>query len=255
MRVITINFNGIRSAIKKGFFNWVACAQPDIICCQELKAPANMAQLLILEGYYAYFLPAVKPGYSGVGIYSKKEATHIYTEHLIESEGRYLEAHFDNLVIASIYLPSGTSGELRQAVKYQALDKFFTMLEQATNNSTKEFIICGDFNIAHQNIDLKNWRANQKNTGFLPEERTWLDKVFNNLGFIDSYRHFNPTKQEYTWWSNRGNAYNNNVGWRLDYQIISASLASKIVATQIYREQRFSDHAPFIVDYDIKFKA
>jgi exodeoxyribonuclease-3 len=152
-----------------------------------------------------------------------------------------------------VYLPSGTSGPERQDIKYLVLDKFFTTLEQA-KHSGKKFIICGDLNIAHKNIDIKNWRGNQKNSGFLPEERAWLDRVFNELGFIDAYRYNNPDIEQYTWWSSRGNAYNNNVGWRIDYQITTPNLAPEIINSYVYTGQRFSDHAPLIVDYNLELK-
>ena len=255
MRIVTINLNGIRSAAKKGFFTWVNHTQPDIICCQEIKAHGEHLEneLIIPKGYYSYFLPALKKGYSGVGLYCKQKPLTIQTNHLYAEEGRYIEAHFHNLIVASVYLPSGTTGAERQKIKYQVLDSFFTMLKDFST-AQKNYIICGDFNIAHQTIDLKNWRANQKNSGFLPEERAWLDKVFNELGFIDVYRQTNPTTEQYTWWSNFGNAYNNNVGWRIDYQIASPSLVPHILNSSVYMAERFSDHAPLITDYSLELK-
>jgi len=176
-----------------------------------------------------------------------------YVNHLNETPKNFadlISEHFDNLKIANIYIPSGTSGELRQQVKYDFLTKYKQILLKQIKE-LKPYIICGDFNIAHNNIDIKNWRNNQKNSGFLPEERAWLDNVFKEVGFVDAYRFKNPDKVEYTWWSNRANAWNNNVGWRIDYQIISPKIKNKIISTEIYRKEKFPDHAPLIINYDL----
>lgn len=253
-KVISINVNGIRSAAKKHFFTWVVTQKADIICLQETKA--NLDHLdanCFLPDYHAYFCAAEKKGYSGVAIYAKKTPNKISKQlgwQTVDQEGRYLQLDFDNVKIASIYIPSGTSGELRQQVKYDFLTKYKQILLQQIKELTP-YIICGDFNIAHNNIDIKNWRTNQKNSGFLPEERAWLDNVFQEVGFVDAYRFKNPDRVEYTWWSNRANAWNNNVGWRIDYQIISPVIKNKIISTEIYREQKFSDHAPLIIHYDL----
>ena len=253
MRIITVNLNGIRSAAKKGFFSWLDNQHADVVCLQEIKAQQLQLTDPIFKpkNYYAYFVDAAKKGYSGVGIYSKLAPTKIIQGlgwPVADTEGRYLQLDFADLSIASIYIPSGTSGNQRQMIKFDFLDKYLKVLQQQLNDGRK-YIICGDFNIAHQNIDLKNWRSNQKNSGFLPEERVWLDVVFKQLGFVDAFRHKYPSKEQYTWWSNRANAWANDVGWRIDYQITTPNLAASILDATVYREEKFSDHAPLIVDY------
>ncbi len=255
MRVISINVNGIRSAATKGFFSWLQEINADVICMQEVRAEEEQLTKEVFHpaGYTKYFYSAQKKGYSGVAIYSKIEPDNIKVGlgwDTADDEGRYIEAQFNKVNIASLYLPSGTSGDHRQTIKYDFLDKYLAVLKQQINCG-KEFIICGDWNIAHRKIDLKNWRGNQKNSGFLPEERAWLDVVFDEVGFIDAFRHKNPDKEQYTWWSNRGKAWENNTGWRIDYQIITPNMAQKITNADVYREQKFSDHAPLIIDYAI----
>lgn len=255
MRVISLNLNGIRSAANKGFFEWLEPQQADIVCLQELKAQATSLgpQILSPPGWHAYFHFAEQKGYSGVGIYSRRPAQRImrYIDHpAIDDEGRYLAIEFDHLTVISLYLPSGSSGEARQSVKFSVMLHLYQHL-RTLRDMKRKVLICGDWNIAHQNIDLKNWRGNQKNPGFLPEERAWLDRIFAELGWVDVYRHLHPDTSEtcYTWWSNRGQAWNNNVGWRIDYQIATPSLAANAVRCEIYKDQRFSDHAPLIIDY------
>ena len=255
MRIITANLNGIRSASNKGFFTWLQTTQADVICLQEVKAQAAdmTAEMLAPAGYYGNFHYAEKKGYSGVGIYSKAKPDKVI-EGLgmtdIDSEGRYIEAQFGNLSVISLYLPSGSSGKERQAFKFSVLKRIMPHLE-ALKASGRDVLVCGDVNIAHQEIDLKNYKANKKNSGFLPEERAWLSDLCDRVGWIDVYRSLHPatTDECYTWWSNRGAAYEKNVGWRLDYQIATPELAKKAVASTIYKLERFSDHAPFIVDY------
>lgn len=255
MRVISVNVNGIRSAANKGFFTWLEQQNADVICLQEVRAQESQLTDAIFSpyGYKRYFYDAVQKGYSGVAIYSKREPDDVKKGlgwDSADMEGRYIEAVFGKLHIASTYLPSGTSGEARQAVKYAFLENYFEILRQQL--ATKhQYIICGDWNIAHKNIDLKNWRSNQEHSGFLPQERAWLDKVFYETGFIDAYRHVNPETVQYTWWSNRGQAWANNTGWRIDYHVVTPDLAGTITNTSVYREQKFSDHAPLIIDYDI----
>jgi exodeoxyribonuclease-3 len=254
MRIITVNVNGIRSAAKKGFFTWLEAQNADVVCLQETRASDEQLtdKLFHPHGFYSYFSHAHKKGYSGVALYSKKEPdqiTHGLGWDIADTEGRYIEARFNNLHIASVYLPSGTSGDERQKIKYAFLDHYMEVLKKQIT-SKKQFILCGDWNIAHKNIDIKNWRTNQKNSGFLPEERAWLDVLFDEIGFVDAYRYFNPDKVQYTWWSNRGQAWANNTGWRIDYQIITPGLAAKITHTDVYRSEKFSDHAPLIIDYD-----
>lgn len=255
MKIISLNLNGIRSATNKGLYAWLKNQDADFICMQELKAQAGdmTEQMLNPEGYYGYFHYAEKKGYSGVGIYSKIKADSVI-EGLgmddIDSEGRYLEARFGNLSVVSLYLPSGSSGEERQAFKFSVMERFIPQL-QALVQSGRDVVICGDWNIAHKEADLKNWKGNRKNSGFLPEERAWLTRLFDELGWVDVYRTLHPDTTDacYTWWSNRGQAWANNVGWRIDYQIATPAFAAKALATSVYKDERFSDHAPLIVDY------
>ena len=255
LRIISLNLNGIRSAQKKGIFDWLPTQNADILCVQELKAQAaNMTpEMLAPPGYHGCFHYAEKKGYSGVGIYSRQAPEQII-EGLgvaeIDAEGRYLEARFGNLSVISLYLPSGSSGEHRQAAKFAFLDVFLPHLAKL-RQSGREIVICGDWNIAHREIDLKNWKSNQKNSGFLPEERAWLTQVIDELGWVDVYRQLYPeaTGEAYTWWSNRGQAWANNVGWRIDYQIATPGFAATAQQASVYKEQRFSDHAPLVIDY------
>ncbi len=253
MRIITINLNGIRSAAKKGLFDWLRHEDADVICMQELKAQdADLQQShLFLEGYHAYFHCADQKGYSGVGIYSRYEPQEIKKGlgwQVADQEGRYIAIKLGNLWIASLYMPSGTSGELRQAIKFDFLDRYEQHLK---NQLEDEWIICGDLNIAHKQIDLKNWRGNQKHSGFLPEERAWMDKLLGEMQYIDAFREVNQEADQYTWWSHRGRAWEKNVGWRIDYQIITPGLKPTIKSAKIYKQQRFSDHAPLTIEYDI----
>ncbi len=255
MRIITANLNGIRSAASKGFYRWLLKQQADVVCLQELKAQAAdmTPEMLAPAGYHGYFHYAEKKGYSGVGIYSKTKPDAVI-EGLgigdIDSEGRYLECQFGNLSVVSLYLPSGSSGEERQAFKFNVMARILPHLEALANNG-RDVVICGDWNIAHQEIDLKNYKGNRKNSGFLPEERAWLGDLFSRVGWIDVYRKLHPetTDECYTWWSNRGSAYEKNVGWRLDYQVATPDLAKRAFQSTIYKEERFSDHAPLIIDY------
>lgn len=255
MRIITANLNGIRSAANKGFYGWLQKQQADVVCLQELKAQAAdmTPEMLVPTGYHGNFHYAEKKGYSGVGIYSKAKPDAVI-EGLgigdIDSEGRYLECQFGNLSVVSLYLPSGSSGEERQAFKFSVMARILPHLETLANNG-RDVVICGDWNIAHQEIDLKNYKGNKKNSGFLPEERAWLGDLFSRVGWIDVYRKLHPetTDECYTWWSNRGAAYEKNVGWRLDYQVATPDLAKKAFQSTIYKEERFSDHAPLIIDY------
>ena len=253
MRIITVNLNGIRSAASKGFYEWLAQQDADIVCLQELKAQATdmTAQMLAPVGYQGYFHYAEKKGYSGVGIYSRELPRQVVVGLGItefDCEGRYLEAQFGNLSVVSLYLPSGSSGEERQAVKFKFMEAFLPHLV-ALKQSGREILLCGDWNIAHKEIDLKNWRGNKKNSGFLPEERAWLTELFDEVGFVDVFRRLHPELEAYTWWSNRGQAWAKDVGWRIDYQIATPGIASRAKAANIYKAQRFSDHAPLIVDY------
>jgi len=253
MRIISVNLNGIRSAAKKGFFEWMLEQNADAICLQETRAQEHQLteQMLKPAGYHAYFFDALKKGYSGVGLYLKHMPNKVSVGlgwPLADEEGRYIQADYDNLSIASLYMPSGTSGDERQDVKYDFLDRYMEKLKKMRRQK-REFIICGDWNIAHKEIDLKNWRGNKKNSGFLPEERAWMDKLFDKTGFVDAFREVNQEADQYTWWSNRGQAWAKNVGWRIDYQVITPGLKKSVQKATIYKDERFSDHAPLIIDY------
>lgn len=253
MRIITLNLNGIRSAYSKGLPDWFGQQQADIFCVQELKAQAAdmTPAMLAPPGYHGYFHYAEKKGYSGVGLYSRQQPDNVIVGLGIpefDAEGRYLEAQFGNLSVVSLYLPSGSSGEERQAVKFKFMEAFMPHA-QALMQSGREVVIGGDWNIAHTEKDLKNWKGNKKNSGFLPEERAWLTQLFDQIGFVDVFRKLHPELEAYTWWSNRGRAWEKDVGWRIDYQIATPGIASKAIATGIYKARRFSDHAPLMVDY------
>jgi exodeoxyribonuclease III len=255
MRIVTLNLNGIRSAASKGAFAWLRGISADVVCLQETKAQVHQhdGHDLDLPGYHQAFFDAERPGYSGVAIYSRKAPDKLIRGFGVpefDREGRYLEAHFGNLAVVSVYLPSGSSGPERQAAKFRFLEAFLPFLQQL-RRKRRDYILCGDWNIAHKPIDLRNWRSNQKNSGFLPEERAWLDQVFDVAGFVDAFREINDQPEQYTWWSNRGKSWDKNVGWRLDYQITSPRLRGKARQAMIYKEQRFSDHAPLIMDYEL----
>jgi len=257
LRIISLNLNGIRSATGKGLFPWLEKQQADVICLQELKAqaPDMTREMLQPDGLFGYFHYAEKKGYSGVGIYSRRQPDAII-EGLgmpdIDAEGRYIEARYGNVSVVSLYLPSGSSGEERQGVKFSVMERFYPHLT-ALRASGREVVVSGDWNIAHREADLKNWRSNRKNSGFLPEERAWMTRIFDELGWVDVYRRLHPDTTDvcYTWWSNRGQAWAKNVGWRIDYQIATPDIAAKAVSTDIYKDERFSDHAPLTVDYDL----
>jgi exodeoxyribonuclease-3 len=256
MRIITVNVNGIRSAARKGFFAWLKRQRADIVCLQEIKADtADLPpEILAPRGWHAFFHSAKKKGYSGVAIYTRKAPDHVVVGtgvRKIDDEGRYLQVDFGPLSVVSLYLPSGSSSEAAQAKKFDFLARFHPQLKKH-GKSGREFIVCGDWNIAHKEIDLKNWRANQKNSGFLPEEREWLTGVLDKLGWVDVFRTLNPLPEQYTWWSSRGQAWAKNVGWRIDYQLATPAISRAAQYTRIYKDERFSDHAPLIVDYDYK---
>jgi exodeoxyribonuclease-3 len=258
-KLTSLNLNGIRSATTKGLEPWLAQHQPDCICVQEVKAQAadvksKFEQLAGLQGHFHF---AEKKGYSGVGIYTRHEPSDVimgYGSSEFDAEGRFVELRFDKpgtkRSIISAYFPSGSSGEERQLAKFRFLAEFYPHL--TTLKGSREFILCGDVNIAHQQIDLKNWRSNQKNSGFTPEERAWMTKLLSEAGLVDVYRHLQPTATDtaYTWWSNRGQAYANNVGWRLDYHLATPALAALARRDSIYKAQKFSDHAPITIEYD-----
>lgn len=253
LRIVSANLNGIRSATNKGFFEWMVSVSPDVVCVQELRAqvPDLSEQMRAPQGYYGFFHTAQKKGYSGVGAYCRREPDAVIEGLGIQEmdrEGRYLRVDFGNLSVISIYLPSGSSSEARQSVKLAFMAHFLPHLAEL-KASKRDIIICGDWNIAHQQIDIKNWRSNQKNSGFLPEERAWLSEVLGQAGWVDVWRLLYPEVPGYTWWSQRGQAYGNDVGWRIDYHIVTPKLAATASHALVYKEAKFSDHAPLLVDY------
>lgn len=254
-RLITFNANGIRSASNKGFFEWFAAQNADCLCVQELKAHEVdiPEELRAPEGWHAYFHCAEKRGYSGCGLWSRVEPLSVrrgFGVPEFDGEGRYLEADFGTHIVVSAYFPSGSSSEERQAAKYRFLEAMGPHLD-AMKATGREIVLCGDVNIAHKEIDLKNWRSNRDHSGFLPEERAWMTNLFERRGWVDVFRRLDPRPERYTWWSQRGQARAKNVGWRIDYQIATPGLAARAVATDIYAAEKFSDHAPLIVDYDL----
>ncbi len=253
-RVISLNANGIRAAARKGFFEWMAGQDADVVCIQETKAQEHQLSdaMFAPAGYHCYYEDAEKKGYSGVAVYSKHEPKKVvrgYGDPEFDVEGRYLEVQLGGINVVSLYLPSGSSSEERQAAKYRCMETFTGHLKKIRRRRS-EYIICGDWNIAHKEVDLKNWRANRKNSGFLPEERAWMDRVFGEYRFVDAFRTLQQEPDQYTWWSNRGRAWDNNVGWRIDYHVVTPGLREKVLRTEIYRSERFSDHAPLIMHYD-----
>lgn len=258
MRITTLNCNGIRSAAKKGLYEWLATHKPDFLCLQETKAQRGDLEGLEVhfpKGWHAYFNSAERKGYSGVAIYTRREPDDVLNElgaREFDAEGRYLELRYGKRSIVSLYLPSGSAGPERQASKDRFLEFFLPKLREWRGNG-RDYVICGDWNIAHTPLDLKNWRSNQKNSGFLPHERVWLDTLFNEVGWVDAYRVVHPKTEgeAYTWWSNRGNAWANNVGWRIDYQVITPGLRDAVKSAAVFKDQRFSDHAPLTLHYDV----
>ncbi|MDO5609755.1 MAG: exodeoxyribonuclease III [Pseudomonadota bacterium] len=265
MRVLSFNANGLRSAAKKGFFEWFAAQDIDLFCVQETKAQAHQLQgdEFLPAGYQAFFRDStVKKGYSGVAIYSRRAPDEVRTalgRADFDEEGRYIEVRFGNLSVVSFYIPSGSSGELRQGVKEDVMKWLAPIMDQWLA-SGRVYILCGDWNIVHTNNDIKNWRGNQKNSGCLPHERAWLSSMIDDEhhdglstpragGWKDSFRVAKPDAVEYSWWSQRGQARANNVGWRIDYQLVTPALAEKIVRAEIFPEPKFSDHAPYLVEY------
>jgi len=254
VKIITLNLNGIRSAARRGFFQWLKRQRADVVCVQELRAQhADLAPEMIRPGRFTgYFHFAEKKGYSGVGLYCRRAPDRVIEGISIadiDREGRYIRADFGRLSVVSVYLPSGSAGEHRQKIKFRFMDEFFPHLRRLIRQG-REVLLCGDWNIAHKEIDLKNWRGNRKNSGFLPEERAWLTRVFDELGWVDVFRRVDPRPDQYTWWSNRGQAWAKNVGWRIDYQIATPKLAATARRATVYRARRFSDHAPLTIDYD-----
>ena len=257
-KLTSLNLNGIRSAANKGVEAWLDKAKPDCICVQEVKAQATdiegrFEQLAGMQGYFHF---AEKKGYSGVGLYTRHAPSDVrvgFDPSEFDAEGRYVELRFDTprrkLSLISCYFPSGSSGPERQEAKFRFLDVIYPHLMALRQE--RDFIVCGDVNIAHQQADLKNWRSNQKNSGFLPEERAWMTRLLSEGGLVDVYRRLQPDTTDacYTWWSNRGQAYANNVGWRLDYHLATPALAGLARTEEIYKGEKFSDHAPLTIGY------
>ena len=254
MKITTFNANGIRSAARKGFYDWLSVATPDVVCIQELKAQEDqlIGDLFFPTDYRAYFECAEKKGYSGVAVYTRHEPSQVtcgigWPE--FDAEGRFLKTDFGNLSVISIYIPSGTSSHERQLIKEDMIARLKkTLLNYRHDGRT--YIICGDLNIAHKPIDLRNWKSNRKNSGFLPQERAWMDWLIDTAGFVDAFRVVDSRPNQYTWWSNRGQSYAKNVGWRLDYQIVTPNLRKAVRSASIYTDIKFSDHAPLTIDYD-----
>jgi exodeoxyribonuclease-3 len=258
-RLVTLNLNGIRSAARKGFIDWAQAAGADCMGVQEIKAQSadvsgHFEHIGRLKGHFHF---AQKKGYSGVGLYASQTPSAVlrgFGSREFDAEGRWVECRFDNahrrFSVISCYFPSGSSGEERQAAKFRFLARMAPHLKRL--KAEREFILVGDVNIAHHEIDLKNWRGNLKNSGFLPEERAWMTKLLDRIGLVDVFRTLNPRPEQYTWWSQRGRAWDNNVGWRLDYHLATPGIAALARREQIYLDQRFSDHAPVIIDYDFK---
>lgn len=254
MRVMSLNMNGIRSADRKGFFNWYRRQQADFICLQEVRAlEEQMPQRARApRGMNAAFSTGIRKGYGGVGLYTPHQPDRVQRGLGVpewDNEGRWVQMDVGRLSVVSLYVPSGSSSPERLQTKFRFLDCLFEHLQRLTKDG-REYIICADWNIAPEEIDLTNYKSNKKNSGFLPEERAWISKVKSDLGFVDAFRRVYPTERIYTWWSNRGQAYAKNVGWRLDYQIVSPGLAETVKSASVYTRKRFSDHAPLIMDYD-----
>ena len=252
-KIISANLNGIRSAHKKGFFNWMAAQTADFVCVQELKAqlPDMTDDFLTPGGYHGHFHYAEKKGYSGTGIYSRNKPDTVRTgfgNPEFDAEGRYVQCDFGNLSIISVYCPSGSSSPERQEAKFRFMECFLPHLLELKSEG-REVVICGDWNIAHQEIDLKNFKGNKKNSGFLPEERAWLSRIFDELGYVDVHRGIDKRPEQYTWWSNRGQAYAKNVGWRIDYHVATPGIAALAKEVFVYKDERFSDHAPLVIHY------
>jgi len=253
MRIVTLNVNGLRSAAGKGLMPWLQRQKADLVCLQEIKAQeADLPKALLApKGLHAFFHPAKKKGYAGVAIYSRKEPDKVVIGlgiPDIDDQGRFLQVDHGKLSVISLYLPSGSSGEEAQARKFSFMERFMPRLEQM-RACGREIVLCGDWNIAHKEIDLRNWRSNRKNSGFLPEERAWMTDMFGRVGWVDAFRVVEPGPDHYTFWSNRGDAYNKNVGWRIDYQVATPGIARLAKKASIYKAKRFSDHAPLTIDY------
>jgi exodeoxyribonuclease-3 len=260
MRIITFNANGIRSAVRRGFFEWANAQEPDVVCIQETRAQEHqlLPEAAALPGLTGYFVDAKRRGYSGVALYTRQEPIEVRRtlglpqsqQDDMDAEGRFVQADLGNVAVSSLYVPSGISGPPRQAFKMDFLERLLAVLAQL-RHSGREQIVCGDFNIAHKIIDTYSPGRNGTVSGFLPEERAWMDALLEQVGWIDAFRVVNPNPKQYTWWSNWPAAWERNLGWRLDYQLVTPGLANRVRAASIYKGARFSDHAPLTIDYEI----
>lgn len=252
MKIITYNVNGIRAALKKGWLEWLKMAAPDVICIQEIKAtPDQVPELLYLEqmGYEHYWYPAQKKGYSGTAIFTRrtpKQVVYGCGHEDYDFEGRMIRLDFEELSVMSVYFPSGTTGDIRQTFKYRFLDDFQAYSNKLIEEQPK-LVVCGDFNICHRAIDIHNPKSNANTSGFLPQEREWMEQYLES-GFIDSFRHLNPEPHNYTWWSYRAGSRGKNLGWRIDYNMVSKALENQIVGSSIMPEAVHSDHCPTVVE-------
>jgi exodeoxyribonuclease-3 len=254
MKIITINVNGIRAAEKKGLFEWLDKENADVVCLQEIKAQEDqLDERFYPKQYHCYYQPAEKKGYSGTAIFSKVKPNKVSISPWddINFEGRFIQAHFDDFDVVSLYVHSGSAKEERQALKMEFLSQRFLPYLQDLSNTGRKRIFCGDVNIVHQKRDIKNFNGNKNRSGCLPEERAYLDVLFNEMKFSDAFREVNQEDEQYTWWSNRGQAWANNTGWRIDYQILTPNLKGLVQEATIYKAQRFSDHAPLSITYNL----
>lgn len=254
MRIVSLNANGIRAAARKGLFEWLPQHAPDVLCMQETKAREEQLGDSVFHpsGYHRCLHDAeCKKGYSGVAIYSRREPDTVLRQldrPDFDTEGRYLEARFGNLSVVSLYFPSGSSSEERQQYKFEQM-AWFEQVLRGWLDSGRDYIICGDWNIVRSAKDIRNFKSNQKSSGCTPAEREWMNTLIDTDGWVDTFRALKPEAEEYTWWSNRGRARENDVGWRLDYQLATPALRERVQACSIYTGERFSDHAPYTVDY------
>ncbi|MBT6326985.1 MAG: exodeoxyribonuclease III [Candidatus Thioglobus sp.] len=253
-RIITANVNGIRAAERKGFFDWMKTQNADVVCVQEIKAQEDqLDDKFYPKGMHTYYKPAERKGYSGTGLYCKYKPDRVIFSPWedIDFEGRFIQADFRNLSVISIYIPSGSSKQERQDYKMNFMIERFMPYLKKLQEDGRQYIVCGDINIVHKEIDIKNFASNKNHSGCLPEERAWMEQLFTEAKFIDAFREVNQEKHQYTWWSNRGQAWANNTGWRIDYQILSANLKDTPQRVEIYKNERFSDHSPLIIDYNL----
>jgi exodeoxyribonuclease-3 len=255
MRVTTFNCNGVRAAQRRGFFCWLERQQADVLCLQETRA--GLEQLrghahFFPPGYHCYYAEAERKGYAGTAIYTRQKPDRVirgFGWPPADSEGRYIQADFGELSVISLYMPSGAGGEHRQAIKLAFLEHFERHLRSLLAEG-RHYIICGDWNMCHREIDLRNWRANQNKPGFMPVERAWLDRIYGELGFCDAFRQVDGREGQYTWWSMRGRARADNVGWRIDYHVVSPGLRDRVRDVEIETAEQFSDHAPVTQCFD-----